>query len=175
MSALEESGNKVTQLRRRLQLEERVDEMARLRVELEQRSHDLYQQQVLPIWILASLGGLFVLGVVLIVKSNQRPGVNEHRFTQHLVRILPCILDSYSSREDSSLSWNGPYHVHRVKQRGRFQRDLLATWHVENRPFSTILATMLAPTDAVLGKAVVTNPAVPEKVRESSRKFRPID
>ena len=30
-----------------------------------------------------------------------------------------------------------------------------------------ILATMLAPTDAALGKAVVTNPVVPAKVRES--------
>jgi NhaP-type Na+/H+ or K+/H+ antiporter len=30
----------------------------------------------------------------------------------------------------------------------------------------TILATMLAPTDAALGKAVVTNPAVPSAVRE---------
>jgi NhaP-type Na+/H+ or K+/H+ antiporter len=30
-----------------------------------------------------------------------------------------------------------------------------------------ILATMLAPTDAALGKAVVTNPKVPSKIRES--------
>ena len=30
-----------------------------------------------------------------------------------------------------------------------------------------LIATMLAPTDAALGKAVVTNPAVPAKVRES--------
>jgi NhaP-type Na+/H+ or K+/H+ antiporter len=30
-----------------------------------------------------------------------------------------------------------------------------------------LIATMLAPTDAALGKAVVTNPAVPDKVRES--------
>lgn len=30
-----------------------------------------------------------------------------------------------------------------------------------------ILATMLAPTDAALGKAVVTNPAVPSEIRES--------
>ncbi|MCK5698182.1 MAG: cation:proton antiporter [Gammaproteobacteria bacterium] len=29
-----------------------------------------------------------------------------------------------------------------------------------------ILATLLAPTDAALGKAVVTNPAVPDKIRE---------
>jgi NhaP-type Na+/H+ or K+/H+ antiporter len=30
-----------------------------------------------------------------------------------------------------------------------------------------VLATMLAPTDAALGKAVVTNPSVPAKIRES--------
>ena len=30
-----------------------------------------------------------------------------------------------------------------------------------------LIATMLAPTDAALGKAVVTNPSVPAKVRES--------
>ena len=30
-----------------------------------------------------------------------------------------------------------------------------------------LIATMLAPTDAALGKAVVTNPTVPDKVRES--------
>lgn len=36
--------------------------------------------------------------------------------------------------------------------------------------FSTVeaalLAVMLAPTDAALGKAVVTNPQVPDKIRE---------
>jgi len=39
----------------------------------------------------------------------------------------------------------------------------------DNMPWleAAILATMLAPTDAALGKAVVTNPAVPAPIRES--------
>lgn len=40
---------------------------------------------------------------------------------------------------------------------------------LENQPLLVLalLATMLAPTDAALGKAVVTNPVVPEDIRES--------
>jgi NhaP-type Na+/H+ or K+/H+ antiporter len=37
-----------------------------------------------------------------------------------------------------------------------------------------LIATMLAPTDAALGKAVVTNPAVPAKVRSPRCNVQPM-
>jgi NhaP-type Na+/H+ or K+/H+ antiporter len=45
---------------------------------------------------------------------------------------------------------------------------LFAWWLFDDMPWleAAILATLLAPTDAALGKAVVTNPAVPAPVRE---------
>jgi uncharacterized protein YhaN len=65
--ALESGGTRVSQLRRRLQLEERIDQLGRSRNDLEDESHELLERQVLPPWVLAGLGALFVVGVMLIL------------------------------------------------------------------------------------------------------------
>ncbi|MEX0712066.1 MAG: AAA family ATPase [Pirellulales bacterium] len=65
--ALERAGGLVTQLRRRVQLDDRLAQMGRHQVELETQSRHLLDRQLLPSWVLAALGGLFVFGVVLIL------------------------------------------------------------------------------------------------------------
>src|SRR5207237_405603 len=66
-AALERSGNLASQLRRRVQLDERLDRMTRHRTDLEEQSHELLERQILPGWILASLGGIFIVGVLLLL------------------------------------------------------------------------------------------------------------
>lgn len=65
-AAMDRAGGLVSQLRRRVQLDQRLDQLARHQTELEDRSRRLAERQVLPIGVLAGLGVVFVLGVVLI-------------------------------------------------------------------------------------------------------------
>jgi uncharacterized protein YhaN len=72
-AALEKAGNLTAQLRRRVQLDERLDRMTRHRADLEEQSHELLERQILPGWILASLGGVFMLGVLLLLAGLALP------------------------------------------------------------------------------------------------------
>jgi uncharacterized protein YhaN len=68
LSALmDRAGNLVAQLRRRLQADERLGQVTRYQGELEEQSRQLLQRQLLPVWVLASLGGVFALGVMLVL------------------------------------------------------------------------------------------------------------
>lgn len=67
--ALEKAGHRVTRLRRRLQVEERLDKMDRHRKELEEDRRDLMAEQVLPVSTLFWCGVPFVLGVMIILAS----------------------------------------------------------------------------------------------------------
>ena len=66
-AALEQAGERVSQLRRRVQVEERLDQLTRHRRELEDQSQWLFERQPPSLWILTGLGVLFVSGVVLIL------------------------------------------------------------------------------------------------------------
>ena len=66
-SALEAAGQRVAQLRRRVQLDDRLEQMARHHTELQEQSSDLLHRQVLPMWVLIGVGSLFVGGVLLIL------------------------------------------------------------------------------------------------------------
>ncbi len=66
-AALEKAGSLTAQLRRRVQLDERLDRMTRHRADLEEQSHELLERQILPGWVLAALGGVFMLGVLLLL------------------------------------------------------------------------------------------------------------
>lgn len=65
--ALDDVGEQVSQLRRRMQLEQRIEQLHRHRDELDDQSHDLLDGQVLsvPVWI--GIGSLFVVSFVLIL------------------------------------------------------------------------------------------------------------
>lgn len=64
--AMDRSGGLVSQYRRRVQLDERLDQLDRYQVELEERSRTLVDRQLLPVGVLIGLGGVFVAGVVLV-------------------------------------------------------------------------------------------------------------
>src|SRR5262249_10927644 len=48
---IDEAGNLVAQLRKRLQVEQRLQQAREHEVELEQQSHDLLDDQVMPLWL----------------------------------------------------------------------------------------------------------------------------
>ncbi len=65
--ALAEAGELVSKLRKRVQLDERLDQMSRRETELEEQSHEHLQRQMLPTWALGGIGALFVLGCALLL------------------------------------------------------------------------------------------------------------
>ncbi len=72
-AALDEAGNLVSQLRRRVQIDERLDQLARHQTELEQRNVELADRQVLPVGVLIGLGAVFVVGAVLALAGMFLP------------------------------------------------------------------------------------------------------
>jgi uncharacterized protein YhaN len=66
-SAMDRAGGLVSQFRRRVQLDERFDQLARYQVELEDRSRRLTDRQLLPVGVLIGLGAVFVVGAVLLL------------------------------------------------------------------------------------------------------------
>ncbi|HEY2759255.1 MAG TPA: hypothetical protein VGI75_00890, partial [Pirellulales bacterium] len=66
-AALEIAGQRVAQLRRRIQLDELIDQLAHNKTDLEQSNSGYLERQILPLWMVFALGGIFVLGVVLIL------------------------------------------------------------------------------------------------------------
>ena len=71
--AIDRSGGLVSQLRRRVQLDERLEQMTTYHDELERQSRDLLSRQLLPAWVLALLGSMFVAGVILLVAGLASP------------------------------------------------------------------------------------------------------
>jgi uncharacterized protein YhaN len=73
-SALDSAGNVVSQFRRRIQLDERLDQLKQHQTELEERSRKLSEHQLLPVNVLLVLGGVFIAGFVLLLAGLFRPG-----------------------------------------------------------------------------------------------------
>lgn len=67
--ALEQAGNLVTLLRRRVQADERLAQLGRHEVELAEQGRQLLERQLLPVWVLLALGGVFVVGAMLILTT----------------------------------------------------------------------------------------------------------
>jgi len=63
-AAMEQYGAEVARLRRRLQMDERLEQMRRYGRELEEKSRSLAHGRVLPTWALVALGGSFAAGMV---------------------------------------------------------------------------------------------------------------
>lgn len=66
-AALEQSGQLVNQLRRRLQLDEKIDQLEESRGELEEDNRELYGRQMLSTRTLATLGSVFAAGVAMLL------------------------------------------------------------------------------------------------------------
>ncbi len=64
--SLEETGKLVNRLRRRIELEEKIDKLNRGRMELERDVDSVVTEQVLPLEKLSIVGVTFIVGVVLL-------------------------------------------------------------------------------------------------------------
>jgi uncharacterized protein YhaN len=64
--AVDRAADLVAQLRRREQVDQRLEQMESYQLELEEQSRRLLGRQILPIWVILALGVLFVFGVVLV-------------------------------------------------------------------------------------------------------------
>lgn len=64
---LEDTGRHVNRLRRRIELDEKVDKLQRNQADLEREVDDIVTDQVLPVGKLAVVGGIFVVGAVLVL------------------------------------------------------------------------------------------------------------
>ncbi len=65
-SATEQAGNLVNQLRRRMQLDERLEQMTRNEKELQEQAQALLAKQVPPVNTVVALGVIFVVGILIL-------------------------------------------------------------------------------------------------------------
>ncbi|MBN2021493.1 MAG: AAA family ATPase [Pirellulales bacterium] len=72
-AALDRAGNLANQLRRREQLDERLAQMDHNTADLDHQSRDLLGRQIMPLWMVAGLGLLFVFGVVALMAGLFAP------------------------------------------------------------------------------------------------------
>jgi len=72
-AALDKHGALAGQLRRRMQLDERLAQMSRNQVELTERSHESLDKQLLPTNVLIGLGAAFIVGTLLILVGLLMP------------------------------------------------------------------------------------------------------
>jgi uncharacterized protein YhaN len=63
---LQEASNLVARLRKRLAVEQRLDQARQHEVELEQQSHDLLDDQVMPLWLFGWLLATFIIGALML-------------------------------------------------------------------------------------------------------------
>ena len=71
--AVDRRGSLVAQLRRRAQLDQRLEKMDQYRVQLEDQCRYLLDRQLMPIWTVLALGAVFVVGVVLLMAGLFMP------------------------------------------------------------------------------------------------------
>jgi hypothetical protein len=63
---LQEASNLVARLRKRLAVEQRLTQARQHEVELEQQSHDLLDDQVMPLWLFGWLLATFIIGALML-------------------------------------------------------------------------------------------------------------
>ncbi|MGA2620903.1 MAG: AAA family ATPase [Thermoguttaceae bacterium] len=66
-AAAERAGALVAQLRRRTQIDQRLEQLNRCHEEQQEQGRLLANRQMLPLAVLGGLGGLFILGVLLLI------------------------------------------------------------------------------------------------------------
>lgn len=71
--ALERQGEVVTQLRHRLDLDERAEQYGRQLKDLEAQHLELLERQVIPGWVIGTVGGFFAMGVCLLLAGLVLP------------------------------------------------------------------------------------------------------
>ncbi|MDZ4819336.1 MAG: AAA family ATPase [Planctomycetota bacterium] len=75
-AALEKQGQLVSQYRRRLQLDDRLDQMGRHRAELDEDHEYFVERQVMPLWQLCLLGAIVVVGLGMAIVGLLLPATS---------------------------------------------------------------------------------------------------
>lgn len=65
--AVEQAGEIVSLLRRRIQLEEKLEQMVRREKDLNYESGELFEKQQLPTWMIVAFGACFIFGAALVL------------------------------------------------------------------------------------------------------------
>jgi len=65
--AVEQAGEIVSLLRRRIQLDEKLEQMVRREKDLNYECGQLFEKQQLPTWMIVAFGGCFVFGAALVL------------------------------------------------------------------------------------------------------------
>ncbi len=89
-SALETAGELASQLRRRLQLDERIAQMSRTEADLEEQTHLALHRQIMPMWTFFALGGVFILGAVMVLVGIFLPSVSTLGWTLAILGVAGC-------------------------------------------------------------------------------------
>lgn len=71
--ALEQQGEVVSQLRHRLDLDERAEHLSRQLKDLEAQRLELLERQVIPGWVIGTVGGFFAMGICLLLAGLVLP------------------------------------------------------------------------------------------------------
>jgi len=74
VGSMDRAGARAAELRRLAHIDQRLDQMDRHQVDLEAQSRELLNRQLLPAWVLIALGGVFVVGMVLLMAGLFMPG-----------------------------------------------------------------------------------------------------
>jgi hypothetical protein len=85
--ALEAAGQLVAKLRRRVQIDERLHQLSDRRHVLDEQHRHFLDRQVLPTWVLGSLGVFFAFGIALIVGGVILPEAVTAPFGETLIGL----------------------------------------------------------------------------------------
>jgi uncharacterized protein YhaN len=68
-TALQNAGERIALYRRRIQIEQRLDQIHHHQQDLEQYRDDLFERNIMPVWTTVGLGVVFATGFMLILMS----------------------------------------------------------------------------------------------------------
>ncbi|MBX9790205.1 MAG: AAA family ATPase [Pirellulales bacterium] len=85
--ALEQAGQLVAKLRRRVQIDERMHQLSDRRHVLDEQHRHFLDRQVLPTWVLSSLGVFFAFGIALFVGGVILPEAVTAPFSETLIGL----------------------------------------------------------------------------------------
>ncbi len=75
--AIEKTGTMVANLRHRLQLDERIEQLKKQFAFANEDTHGFLDRQLLPVWVLTGLGMMFAVGVALIMLGMFVPELSD--------------------------------------------------------------------------------------------------
>ena len=139
-AAVEEVGDLVSRLRRRIEMDDRLDRMTKNRAELERQTQKSLERQLLPAWVLIILGGMFCLGLLLIFAGLFMEG----SFTRNL-GFLMAILGAVGAVASVGIKFFMDRSNSRLADDCRKQLHMLQSQMQQTREEAEMLTEQLPP------------------------------